>query len=78
MLPSPEGGHTAAHEGKQRVILWGTLTGRHSNAGGSGCARLQRASFLRRRGPAGLRSLFFGYSVVIFALPVVYPKRGNN
>ena len=25
--------------------------------------------FLRRRGPAGLRSLFFGYSVVIFALP---------
>ena len=34
--------------------------------------------FLRRRGPAGLRSLFFGYSVVIFALPLVYLKRGNN
>lgn len=32
------------------------------------CAFTACVRFLRRRGPAGLRSLFFGYSVVIFAL----------
>ena len=42
------------------------------------CAFTACVRFLRRRGPAGLRSLlFFGYSVVIFALPVVCPKHGN-
>ena len=33
------------------------------------CAFSAYVRFLRRRGPAGLRSLFFGYSVVIFAPP---------
>ena len=33
------------------------------------CAFTAYVRFLRRRGPAGLRNLFFGYSVVIFALP---------
>ena len=32
------------------------------------CAFTACVRFLRRRGPAGLRSLFFGYSVAIFAL----------
>ncbi len=32
------------------------------------CAFTACVRFLRRRGPAGLRSLFFDYSVVIFAL----------
>ena len=35
------------------------------------CAFTACVRFLRRRGPAGLRNLFFDYSVVIFApLPV--------
>lgn len=38
------------------------------------CAFTACVRFLRRRGPAGLRSLFFGYSVVIFALLSKYPK----
>lgn len=33
------------------------------------CAFTACVRFLRRRGPAGLRNLFFDYSVVIFALP---------
>jgi len=41
------------------------------------CAFTACVRFLRRRGPAGLRNLFFGYSVVIFALPSVCPKHGN-
>ena len=36
------------------------------------CAFTACVRFLRRRGPAGLRSLFFGYSVVIFALLFLY------
>ena len=32
------------------------------------CAITACVRFLRRRGPAGLRNLFFDYSVVIFAL----------
>ena len=31
------------------------------------CAFTACVRFLRRRGPAGLRNLFFDYSVVIFA-----------
>ena len=33
------------------------------------CAFTACVRFLRRRGPAGLRNLFFDYSVVIFAPP---------
>ena len=33
------------------------------------CAFTACVRFLRRRGPAGLRNLFFDYSVVIFARP---------
>lgn len=40
------------------------------------CAFTACVRFLRRRGPAGLRSLFFGYSVVIFALLLVWPTIG--
>ena len=40
-------------------------------AGESGCTPMACVRFLRRRGPAGLRNLFFDYSVAIFApLPV--------
>ena len=42
------------------------------------CAFTACVRFLRRRGPAGLRSLFFGYSVVIFALPPIRSKHGND
>ena len=41
------------------------------------CAFTACVRFLRCRGPAGLRSLFFGYSVVIFALSSFCPKHGN-
>ena len=45
--------------------LWDDTTSRRKRM----CAFTACVRFLRRRGPAGLRSLFFGYSVVIFALP---------
>ena len=54
--------------------LWDDTTSRRKRM----CAFTACVRFLRRRGPAGLRSrLFCGYSVVIFALPVVCPKHGN-
>ncbi len=42
------------------------------------CAFTACVRFLRRRGPAGLRELFFGYSVVIFALPCSLPQIRSN
>ena len=42
------------------------------------CAFTACVRFLRRRGPAGLRSLFFDYSVVIFVLPPIRSKYGND
>ena len=44
MLPSPEGGHTTAHKGKHGVFPYRGLVWMIQQAGGSGCARLQRAS----------------------------------
>ena len=66
MLPSPKESHTGAHKGKQVGFLCGVLVGcdttsRRKRMGAfTACIR-----FLRRRGPAGLRNLFFDYSVVI-------------
>ena len=78
ILPSPEGGHTAAHTGKQGALLRRGL-GDDDTASRRKrmCAFTACVHFLRCRGPAGLRNLFFGYSVVIFVLSSVYPKRGN-
>ncbi len=46
------------------------------------CVFTAYVRFLRRRGPAGLRSLFFDYSVVIFAplcsLSLMRKQLGSN
>ncbi len=79
MLPSPERSHTTAHRGKQggyscAEVLRDDTTSRRKRM----CAFTACVRFLRLRSPAGLRSLFFDYSVVIFAPPAVWPKHGSN
>ena len=70
MLPSSGRGHTAVHKGKHWGLLRRGLVGCDTpSLRKRMCAFTAYVRFLRRRGPAGLRNLFFGYSVVIFASP---------
>ena len=76
--PPPKEGTQRPTRANRGHFCAGALGTTIQQAGGGGCARLQRASaFSGVAAPQGCGSLFFGYSVVIFVLSSVYPKRGN-
>ena len=77
--PPPKEGTQRPTRANRGHFCAGALGTTIQQAGGSGCARLQRASaFSGVAAPQGCGSLFFDYSGVIFALPAAWVTKNAH